>query len=258
MEKQQSKNQYFLHLYNQLDEHLRKILSAKPSVSHASLLEQMARKDNFFAHNHSRLQAYRSLRNALVHIPYDGEEPEPIAEPHDTIVEHYRKLVEYIMHPPSALNTIAIKQITTVSWDSVVSEILTVMLDKSYRLAPIIENGVLVGMFDIGIMAFYMNQQILSTQSFSIQNTSTVSLFKSMTQFRHDDLENKHQHVIGVYFASANSSIESVEQIFQQSFTEQKFVSVVCITPTGKCFEPLLGIITAHDLPSANGKVILD
>ena len=33
----------------------------------------------------SRLQAYRTLRNALVHIPYDGDEPEPIAGAFGTI-----------------------------------------------------------------------------------------------------------------------------------------------------------------------------
>ena len=30
-----------------------------------------------------------------------------------------------------------------------------------------------------------------------------------------------------------------------------RFIAAVCVTPTGRAFEPLLGLITAHNLPSA-------
>src|SRR5262245_39348567 len=48
----------FLNLYNQLDQHMRRILGADAQRSHASLLEQMAQTDVVFQEQHSRLQAY--------------------------------------------------------------------------------------------------------------------------------------------------------------------------------------------------------
>ena len=253
-----SNNQIFLNLYNQLDSQLRKILQAKPHISHASLLEKMAGQDPVFAEYHSRLQAYRALRNALVHIPYDGDEPEPIAEPHSSIVEQYKKLVDYVLNPPTALNTIAIRDVSTSSWGDNFHDTLEMMLQKSFRLMPIVaskESDVLVGLFDISSLAFHIQKKIKSQGSFSIDDEATFDLFKDMVGFIEDDADNSEQTVTGVYFASAQATIQEIEQVFKDCFQKNLLVSVICITATGKAFEPLLGIITAHDLPSANGHV---
>ena len=256
-----SNNQIFLNLYNQLDEQLREKLGAKPQRSHASLLETMAGQDPVFKEYHSRLQAYRALRNALIHIPYNGEEPEPIAEPISAIVEQYQKIVDYVLNPPTALQAIAIKEVSTCTWTENFQSTLEVMQLRKFRLMPIVEsNGadeVLVGIFDISTLAFHINEKIKSQGSFTIDNRATFELFQDLMSFDLADPDNKNQTVTGVQFVSEQASVEDIEQIFKCCFRDNRLVSVVCITPTGNAFEPLLGIVTAHDLPSANGRVRL-
>ena len=80
-------------------------------------------------------------------------------------------------------------------------------------------------------------------------------IFKSIAGFDETDPGNNNQTVIGTYFASQDTSVEDIEHIFKEAFQVNKLVSVVCITASGNAFEPILGIITAHDLPSANGHI---
>lgn len=61
------------------------------------------------------MQAYRALRNSIVHLPR-GEKPEPIAEPRANVVEDYRRLVAFMACPPSALGTIAVREVFSVGW----------------------------------------------------------------------------------------------------------------------------------------------
>jgi hypothetical protein len=102
----------FLELYNRLDALLRARTGAPAGVSHAHLIEQLALQDPVVRNNASRLHAHRALRNSIVHSPQGGEE-EAIAEPRQGVVEDYERLESYVLHPPTALDTIAIKDIYT-------------------------------------------------------------------------------------------------------------------------------------------------
>ncbi|MDY0063079.1 MAG: hypothetical protein RBU45_24950 [Myxococcota bacterium] len=64
-------------------------------------IELLAEVDPVFRANASRLQAFRGLRNGLVHLPRGGR-PEPIAEPRVDVVEDYERIVAYLLHPPRA------------------------------------------------------------------------------------------------------------------------------------------------------------
>ena len=129
------------------------------------------------------------------------------------------------------------------------------MLKNSYRLVPIVEDNNLVGLFDINTLATQIQKQLQSDSVFTINRTTSFEIFKSIAGFDETDPANNNQTVVGTYFASQDASVEDIELIFKEAFQVNKLVSVVCITENGNAFEPILGIITAHDLPSANGHI---
>ena len=116
-----SKIESFLKSYNQLDEFLRGKLKCDMSVSHSKLLTQMSKTDLVFSNLETKLQAYRALRNAIVHVHSEGETP--IAVPNDEVVEDYQRIVNYAIKPPLAIDSIAIKNIFTVEWTSSIKEV---------------------------------------------------------------------------------------------------------------------------------------
>jgi hypothetical protein len=146
-----TKTNTFIELYNKLDAHMRTVLKTDQQMSHAKLLQRMAEQDTVFAEHHSRLQAYRALRNALVHTPWSGDKEQSIAEPHNDILKHYRSVVDYVIEPPPALHSIAVPavDISSVTWNTLLAPTINLMRRSSYRLMPIIESGVLVGIFDL-------------------------------------------------------------------------------------------------------------
>ena len=93
--------QVFLSTYNRLDALLRVRLNADAKMSHAKLIEKLAREDAVVMEVASRLHAFRALRNAIVHMAIDGE-TEPIAATHETAVEEYQGIVRLILLPSKA------------------------------------------------------------------------------------------------------------------------------------------------------------
>ena len=230
----------FLRLYNELDAAMRERLEVDRSVSHAALIERLAKLDSVFGDNASRLQAYRSLRNSLVHLSYPGE-TEPIAVPRSDVVEDYRQLIEYLKCPPTALESIAVREVFTVGWGDCVLPNLRSMMERGFRLAPITEQGKLEGMFTESTLA----QAWLSSVSFTLDDTLRFEAFRETAHFS--------KPILGVRFMSSDVTVEEVERNFREAFERGEFTSVVCLTSSGQPFDQLDGIVTAHDLPNASG-----
>jgi len=136
-----SKIEKFLKTYNQLDAHMRIRLKCDMSVSHSKLLTQMSKIDFVFGGLETKLQAYRALRNAIVHIHSEGETP--IAVPNDEVVEDYQKIVNYAISPPLAIDSIAIKNVICVEWTNSFFEAHHIMLQKGFSLLPIVNQEIL-------------------------------------------------------------------------------------------------------------------
>lgn len=243
----------FLNLYNQLDKCMRVILNAKPEISHAKLLEKMAKQDVIFQEYNSRLQAFRALRNSIVHIPYDGGNTEPIAEPNEMVLKDYRLLVKYLLNPPLALDTIATKNIFFVTWNTLLKGAFKFIQSKGFDTIPIIENGNIEGMYTQRCFQRMILEKMTDNSNFLISNKSTFNDIRSECEFSYKDIENKKDHPTLVRFVNKDSKIEFIEKLFKTEARNMQFIVVVCITPTGRAFEPLLGLVTPHNLPSANG-----
>jgi CBS domain-containing protein len=117
------------------------------------------------------------------------------------------------------------------------------MMEKGYRLAPVISSGRIVGMFTESTLA----QSLVTDGGLKLEPDTTFRRFEEFSSFEHVE------SIEGVEFTAADASVKEVESVFQSNFEKGRFTSVVCITNAGKPGTELLGIVTAHDLPSASG-----
>ena len=235
----------FLELYNQLDAAMRSRLGTPAHIPHAQLIDMLAGQDPVFRNNATRLQSYRALRNSIVHMPKGGS-PEPIAEPRVDIVQDYGRLVSYMLRPPTALETIAVREVYSVGWQDKVRKALRTMLDNSYHVLPILGEGrVLEGVFTLTTLAEMLEGQGRVDASGEV----TFQAFREACGFG-----RPRAHIL---FVAESATITDVEARFAEAFLRRVAVTALLITPTGRPLEPLLGLVTAHDLPSATGAQII-
>jgi CBS domain-containing protein len=232
----------FLDLFNKLDFLLRQKLGQEKGVSHSSLLSLYGKQDFYFKQFESSLHVYKDLRNVLVHGALPGQNL-PIAVPDQRVVDDYRKIIEHLSNPKTALETITIREIYSVAWDDSILVSLKFMMEKGYRLAPVVSSGRIVGMFTESTLA----QSLVADGGLKLEPDTTFRRFEEFSSY--ECVES----IEGVEFLTADASVKEVESVFQANFEKVRFTSVVCITPDGKAGTELLGIVTAHDLPSASG-----
>jgi CBS domain-containing protein len=165
LEKGISNSEKFITIYNELDTYMRKVLNIDESVTHSELIRIMSKKNKVFKRDFDDLKAFSRLRNAIVHNP-DNRNANPIAEPHDYIVNKYEDIKNKVINPPVALNTIAIKSkdIFTTTMDANALNVMQEMNRNSYTHVPVVQDGKLIGVFSENTVFSYLvkNQLFLN------------------------------------------------------------------------------------------------
>lgn len=148
MEEEKSNSIEFLEIYNDIDKYMRKLLNLDDYVGHTELVQKMASRNKIFSKYKDDLIQFAKLRNAIVHNP-DKKYAEPIAEPHDFILNKYRNIRNKVKNPPLALETIAIKSenIYTTNMKDIALHVMKEMNKKTFTHVPVIENNRLIGVF---------------------------------------------------------------------------------------------------------------
>jgi CBS domain-containing protein len=226
----------FLDLYNELDAYMRERLQADKQTSHFDLIVKMARKDPYFRERSSRLQAYRALRNSIVHNP-ESDRFQPIANPHPSVIEDYRKVIRYVKEPPRALaRAVERSRLYTVTWETPLRDCFQTMLERSFSLAPIFEGERLAAVFlDFTLMLVYRETHGFTTGKFE----------------RMEDLR-PHLRPVGddenIQFLPRDATVHDAEQLFAVYFRGNKALRAIFLTESGRSDGPVLGLLTAWDL----------
>jgi CBS domain-containing protein len=213
------------------------------SVSHSKLLTQMSKIDPIFLGFETRLQAYRALRNAIVHIHNEGETP--IAVPNDEVVEDYLKIVNYAICPPLAIDSIAIKNVICVEWTNSLIEAHNIMLHKGISLLPIVNQDKIEGIFT----SWHLQKYLMTTNS-HIQRDTPISVLQTYSGLNRPLPEIWSD--FRVDFQKSNVNINEVAFVFSESARCGYFFKAVYLTQNGKPFEKIEGLITPHCLPNIN------
>ena len=228
----------FIQAYNELDNYMRKTLKMGDEADHSYLIAQMSQKGyRIFEIHGFELRQFARLRNAIVHSPFQNNS-QPIAQPNPDIVEKYETIKNLVIHPPKALAiAIPAPKIFTASFDSNIQQIMKIMIDKSYTHIPILENGVMIGVFSENTLFSYL----AASKDILITADATMRDFKEFIPFE------KHQNEY-FEFISKEAMLDEVEEIFKKGLQDLKRIAVVYITEHGKKEERLLGMLTAWDI----------
>lgn len=231
----------FIHIYNELDSFMRKELKAGDEADHSYMIHEMAKRDNrTFEIYGYELRLFARLRNAIIHNPYQ-KNAHPIAEPHKNILEKYEYIKNLVIHQPKALS-IAVPgpKIFTATLDSSLHQIMKTMLDKAYTHVPVIENGMMIGVFSENTLFSYLSERkdIIITSDAIIRDLKEfISLEKHLNEY--------------FEFISRDAPLLEVADIFRKGLKDLKRIAVVYITEHGKQLEKPLGMITVWDLAGA-------
>jgi len=230
----------FITIYNELDAFMRKELNYDDyeRVWHSDLIRQMAQKNKVFKLYMEELLAFARLRNAIVHNP-NKRDAQPIADPHDYVVEKYKQILDKVLRPAIALDTIAVRSenIYTASLNDKALDVMATMNKYTYTHVPIIEDGKLVGVFSENTVFSY------------IVNTGDVLLEKDAKIREFSEFIPIDKHVSESFaFVPRDTLVIDIEEMFADELKDGKRLAVVFMTNNGDLNEKILGLITAWDV----------
>lgn len=237
----------FINSYNKLDSFMRKKLNCDMSLSHAKLLAQMSKTDNVFSRLETKLQAYRALRNAIVHIHHEGETP--IAIPNADVVNDYKKIVSYAISPPLAIDSIAVTNVYSVEWETKIADVNHLMFSKGLSIIPIVKEDKIEGIFS----SWFLQKYLFETNINLHRGMPIVEMYKELN-FNHP-ISYIH-NIFRVDFQKTDATIDDIVNCFLNSAKSGSYFKAVYLTTSGKPFEKISGVITPHCLPSINPSML--
>ncbi len=225
-------------IYNELDNYMRRFLNEKPNTPNTYLIKQMERKNRVFAKFKDDLYAFSNLRNAIVHNP-DIKYADPIAEPHEYVVKKYRNIINLVLNPPVALDSIAIPydRIYTTTLNSKAFDVTNEMVRNAYTHVPVVEENKLIGVFSESTVVSYLSK-----------NRGSVLLDEPLVSEFVEYIDIKRNESEYYEFVKKDILVIDIEDMFHRGFKDNKRLAVVFITENGRLDEKLLGLVTVWDL----------
>ncbi|MBQ3149793.1 MAG: hypothetical protein IJB86_00950 [Clostridia bacterium] len=222
----------FIDKYKQLESAVRTAynLDERDSVSY-----YLTRKSEFCKYKED-IRYCQDVRNLLSHRKkINGAYA---VEPSEEMITFISDLINKVRNRPLCREIwIEYKNIFWQPFDGKVKETVITMRKRQYTQVPIIEKGIVKGVFDEISLFNYL----ASSESNYI---SDDLIFKDIGQFLQLDDSNEQQTV---FFAS-EGFVDELEDIFEKAFRCGKRIGMAFITANGRPDEKLLGIITPWDI----------
>lgn len=227
----------FIEIYNELDVHLRRKLKVDNRPGHSNLLEEFAEENRAFKEYLSDLKLFANLRNAIVHNPM--KDTDPIAEPHESIVQKYEGIKNKVLYPPAALS-IAVKKsnLLLAKESDYLVDITNEMHDKHFTYIPVVNNnGNIIGVVTESLLFDYFND----AKILDIDDKITIKELR-------DYIEIDKQPTDYFKFLAIEASKYDACALFENYIQGEKRLGAIFITANGKRTEAILGMITAWDI----------
>lgn len=226
----------FLDLYRRLEAALRTRyeLSEKESAlvwaeRHCSELRSLA----------DELYCCRKLRNLLTHNPLVGGEY--LAEPSEALLAVLQEALGRVEEPKLALQVgVQGAEVYTRGMDDLVRPALAAMRSQGYSHVPIVQDGVVEGMFSEGsLLALHTEHEHVA-----IDTTTTFSdIFEALPLYAHTRERFP--------FVARDTTLGFVADLFEAADARELRIGLVLVTEHGAQDERLLGIVSASDVAAA-------
>lgn len=225
----------FIDAYNDIDYALKVRYSINRSMGFSDLIRKAVVLNYIIRKNEDNLIDYGRLRNAIVH---NSNEDIVIAEPHMSVVEDIERIAKLLTTPPKALDTVARRDVLTVSADTSMYDIITLMATSKYSNLPVYDGENLIGIANGQKILDSLGQFLLAGgKSDNFLNHVKIEDMLSV-------VENSN------YYTIAPASI-TVEEALNEFHNKPKLLAIL-ITKDGNVNQKTLGIVTGSDVVDMN------
>ena len=181
------------------------------------------------------LISFGRLRNAIVHDNGDYV----IAQPNIEVVEKIEKIERLLTTPPSALDTVARRDVLTVHCSKSMRDVIMLIAESHYSNIPVFND-------DNEIIGIANGSKILDSFGQYLLSGGKESVFLDSVKI--EDMLSKIEN--SNYYAFANKEI-TVEQALALFHHNSKLLAVL-VTASGGAREKPLGIMTGADVVKMN------
>ena len=192
-----------------------------------------------FKHIENELDLCRDTRNLLSHNPkINGEY---LVYPSEEMIKLLDEVIQKVTKPLKASNVMVKKsELCFMSMQDKVKDAMTTMKEHSYKYIPILEDGVLVGMFSAKTILDIMTSE-------GVDAFKDDAIFESISKYI--SIENVSSKTFA--FVGNSTPLCEVKDIFKEDVEHKERINIIFVTQHGKSDEKLLGIITAWEIASA-------
>lgn len=224
----------FLDAYNNIDYALKVRYDFNRSMGFSELVKKAVVLNYVVRKNEEALIDYGRLRNAIIH---NANEEIIIAEPHDSVVEDIERIEKLLTTPPTALDTVAHRDVLTVDANACMYDVITLIANSSYSNIPVYSGNNLIGVAN--------GRKILeSLGKFLLSGGKSDVFLKSVK------IEDMLSSLQSTYYVIAPASI-TVEEVLNEFHNNPKLLAIL-ITKDGKTNQKTLGIVTGGDVMDMN------
>ncbi|MGN0488178.1 MAG: CBS domain-containing protein [Ruminococcus sp.] len=224
----------FIDKYKQLEEVVRSTYHLRDSDSISFYLSGQVKYQRF----RDDIKYCQDVRNLLNHKKKLNNSF--AVEPNQQMIDFIDNLIERIKKRAKC-NDIQIK-ICDIFWKSIdgnVKDTMKAMRDNLYTHIPILDNGVVIGVFDENSVFNYLAEE----EIVAIDDDLTFEEIKNYISLEGREMEE-------FLFFKTNSYVEELENEFEKSLKRGKRIGIAFLTQNGKANEKLQGIITPWDIIS--------
>ena len=229
-------------LFKELEEVIRKkcefIGIKTDNIPIDSQIKELSKKNSIVRKYKDDLLIIKQIRNINTHQRSDKYRYVVCPKPDMNI--KLKNIIEEIKNPPTIYNSnMCIKKqyIYCKTLNDEVEHTIKAMIEKTYTHIPIIENGIIIGVFSESSLI-----DIVNKENGIIIDKSTK--FSDILEYIKMDNHTTEEFM----FISRNKNIYDVEDIFKNYFQRKKRLGCVFITEHGKSNENILGMLTAWDI----------
>lgn len=227
---------------NRTEEFLDKYKQMETLVRNEYNLDNNESVMNFLINNkdfkviENELDLCRDTRNLLSHNPkINGEYA---VYPSEEMIKLLDKVIQKVARPLKASNVMVKKsELCYMSMEDKVRDAMATMKENSYKHIPILEDGVLVGLFSAKTVLDIMVTE--GADAFSAEITF------DMIQ-KYISIENVTSNKFT--FVGNSTLVNEIKDIFKEDIDNKERINIIFVTQHGKRDEKLLGIITAWEI----------
>ena len=231
-----SKVREFLDLYNELERLLK--LKYKNKDRRFSSLIMRYENEPEGARRRSELELCRETRNLLSHSPLiDGEE---LVTPSERLLDVLRSVIAEVKDPPTARSICTpTEKLLLCTGCERAADVIRAMTENGYSNVPILEDGVLDGVFSAGTL--------LASLAEGTGTYGADSLVSDFARFLPPNVKRQESY----RFAAPDATYYDLKDEFEPGGPHKARVAAIFVTSDGSPRGKVLGMITPWDMLKA-------